>query len=189
MTTQRGFSLIEVLIATVVLSIGVLGISGLLTVSRQSTFDAVQRSTAAEMAYALLEQMRSNDSELEFYVTAGTLGRGSRGAEPAACNDPNNPCESDAFAAHKLWEWERMLDAGAESTAAGGSGGLVSPSACVDGPVDGSAGEYVVAVAWRGRIGLSDPTVSDCGAGSGLYGDNDEFRRVVVIRSYMDPQI
>ena len=41
-------------------------------------------------------------------------------------------------------------------------------------------------IAWRGVTELTDPAANDCGADSGLYGDNNEFRRVLVISSYVD---
>lgn len=187
---QRGFSLVEVLVATVVFSIGVLGVAKLNVLSQRASFDSVQRSTAGELAYALLEKMRANDTVLDVYLDAGTLGGGSLGTEPApTCTGAASACTAAQFAAHQLWEWERVLDTGREFTDAGGSGGLVSPSACITGPADAGAGDYVVTIAWRGTTELSDPALNDCGAASGLYGQSNEFRRMVVVRSYIDPAI
>ena len=55
----QGFSLLELLIALIVFSIGLLAIAGLQTVSKQSNYEAVQRTTAAQVANGLLEDMRS----------------------------------------------------------------------------------------------------------------------------------
>ena len=53
-------------------------------------------------------------------------------------------------------------------------------------PPGGGTGIYTVAIAWRGVTELTNPTANDCGEDSGLYGDNNEFRRVLVISSYID---
>jgi type IV pilus assembly protein PilV len=183
---QSGFSLIEVLVSTVVFSIGVLGVTGLAAVSKRASFDSVQRSTAAELAYTLLEEIRSNSLALDVYLAAGTLGRGSRGAAPApACDSVAAACTPAEFAADSLWSWEQMLDTGMEQAGGVGTGGLVDPSACITGP--GGAGMYVVTIAWRGATELTDSGLNDCGAASGLYGAGNANRRLVVVQSYIDP--
>ncbi len=187
---QRGFSLIEVLATTVIFSVGVLGISGLTSVSKRAGFDAVQRSTAAELAYAVLEEMRSNSQALGVYTAAGALGGGAIGAEPLPrCNDSANPCSAAQLATHGLWELEQMLDTGWESADGAGTGGLVSPTACIVGPPAGAAGDYTVTVVWRGVTEMTDPALNGCGAGTGLYGANDAFRRMVVVQSFINPAL
>ncbi|MCS6948044.1 MAG: type IV pilus modification protein PilV, partial [Steroidobacteraceae bacterium] len=56
----RGFTLIEALIAVLVLSIGLLGIAGLQLASLQTNSVAYQRSQATMLAYDLLDRMRAN---------------------------------------------------------------------------------------------------------------------------------
>ena len=110
---ESGFSLIEVLVSTVVFSIGVLGVAGLGAVSKRATFESVQRGQASELAYALLEEMRANKAGIAVYLAAGTLGHGSLGAEPAPdCDAAGALCTAAQFATHSLWAWERMLDTG-----------------------------------------------------------------------------
>ena len=190
-SSQQGVSLIEVLITTLVFSIGVLGISGLGAFSKRATFDAVQRSTAVELAYALFEEMRANRGAIATFAGAGAVGRGSRGAEPDPdCAAPLANCTAGQFAAHGLWTWERMLDSGMEAGAGGASGGgLVSPTACIVGPPGAGAGIYTVTIVWRGVQELTDPGINACGAATGLYGDANEFRRMAVVQSFIDPAI
>ena len=68
-----------------------------------------------------------------------------------------------------------------------GSGGLVMPTMCVDGPAGGGAGIYAVTIAWRGSASLSNGNVSACGTGGGDYGADNEFRRIMQIPTYIDP--
>ena len=98
---QHGFSLIEVLVTTVVFSFGVLGITSLNGVSKRSSFESVQRSSASQLSFALLEELRSNPGALAVYLAAGDLGRGSQGSEPApTCDDPALPCTATELASH-----------------------------------------------------------------------------------------
>lgn len=187
---ERGFSLIEVLTTTVVFSVGVIGISGLTSFSKKAGYESVQRSTAAELAYAVLEEMRSNRAGILSYIGAGTLGGATIGTEPMPrCDDPAVPCTPEQLAAHGLWQLEQLLDSGMETAGGRGTGGLVSPTACIAGPPLGGAGEYSVTIVWRGVTEMTDPAVNACGAGTGLYGPGDSFRRMVVARTFIDPSI
>lgn len=188
---QNGVSLVEVLITTLVFSVGILGISGLGAFAKRATYDTVQRSTAVELAYALFEEMRANKRAIATFTGAAVLGRGSRGAEPAPdCSAPGANCNAQEFAAHGLWAWEQMLDSGMEVSADGTSGGgLVTPTACIVGPPGSGAGVYTVTIVWRGVQELTDPAINACGAATGLYGVANEFRRMAVVRTFIDPTI
>jgi type IV pilus assembly protein PilV len=187
---QRGVSLVEILVTTVVFSVGLLGVTGLNAVSQRASFESVQRSMASQLAYALLEDMRTNSEAIADYLAAGNLGRGSRGAEPApSCQDAAAPCTEQQLAQHAMWQWEQSLDGALETAGGASTGGLVSPTACIVGPVGGGAGIYTVTIAWRGSSELADPAVDNCGAASGLYGAANNLRRIAVIQSYIDPAI
>lgn len=70
---SSGFSMIEVLVTLVLISIGVLGMVALQARTIQYTQDAVQRNTAAMLANDLVELMRAMPDGLNgFYNAAGT---------------------------------------------------------------------------------------------------------------------
>src|SRR5690606_758632 len=58
--TQAGAGMIEVLVAIIILSIGLLGLAGLQTAGLKSNQGASFRSTASIMAYSILDSMRAN---------------------------------------------------------------------------------------------------------------------------------
>jgi type IV pilus assembly protein PilV len=59
-TKQQGTSLLEVLIAVLVLAIGILGVVGLQSVSLRSTNTAHERAMAVILSETLFEVMRAN---------------------------------------------------------------------------------------------------------------------------------
>ena len=184
---QRGFSLLELLIALVVFSVGLLAVAGLQTVSKQANYEGLQRTTAAQIANGLLEDIRSNGDAVDVYLAAGELGSGARGNEPAPSCSVGSECNSAQKAAHDLWVWEQMIDGNLESNAGVGTGGLVLPAMCVTGPIAGGAGIYQVTIVWRGSASITSAVNNNCGALSGNYGANNEFRRIIQIPTYIDP--
>lgn len=60
---QRGASLIEVLIATLIMAIGLLGIGAILVVSMKNSQGALERSEAVTQTYSMLDLLRENKPE------------------------------------------------------------------------------------------------------------------------------
>ncbi|MSR08829.1 MAG: type IV pilus modification protein PilV [Gammaproteobacteria bacterium] len=183
---QRGFGLIEVLITMLVLAVGMLAAASLELFSKRSNFDAAQRTAAANLAQDLLERMRSNPKGLIDYIPAAEIGGGTlANAPPSDCGDPATACDATDVANFDLWQWEQAVDGAMEQTDGVVTGGLAQPTACIAGPLAGGSGNYEVAIAWRGMNETTDPDMDDCGAGSGKYGDDDTYRRVLVIRTFI----
>lgn len=80
-----GFSLIEVLIAILVLAIGLLGFALTQTMSLRFATGANQRTQATNLAYDLLDQMRANRLAAARYTTA-SFAPGS--VDPITCDRP-----------------------------------------------------------------------------------------------------
>ncbi len=57
---QRGFSLLEILVAIIVLSIGLLGLAGLQVSGMKANQGAYLRTQANALAYDIIERMRAN---------------------------------------------------------------------------------------------------------------------------------
>ena len=65
-----GFTLIEVLVALVILAVGFLGLAALQARGLQFTHDAYIRSQATVLAYDVVERMRNNVGKASSYITA-----------------------------------------------------------------------------------------------------------------------
>lgn len=204
--SQRGVTLIEVLISVVVLALGVLSLVALQLVSKRNNADAEARSLAAHASSEILERMRMNrsDAALTAYVAnaAAGIGRDQQGGEPNPSCVVGEDCTDTQLADHDIWLFEQLLDGLAEQVGGADTGGLINPTACITGP--GTPGVYTVAVVWRSSIPLvdSDATITACGnAQPALYGtdaecevafgktsdggtnDQDCFRRIHVIQA------
>ena len=187
--SQRGFSIFEVMVSTLVVSVSVLGMSGMQLTSKRVGLEAIQRTAATSLAADLIERMRSNPEALSNYVTTG-LGGGTITVEPSPdCSyDSANTCTVAQLAAHDLWEWEQAIDGATETRVVDGTpvsvGGLFDPTACVS--VVGGA--VTVSMAWEGYQSLSDPAFDTCGSGLGKYGTGDAKRQVVSMTTYITEQ-
>lgn len=66
--SQSGFSMIEVLIALLVLAFGLLGLAFMQTLNLRYTQSAQQRTLAVNLASELLDTMRANRSQVAAYA-------------------------------------------------------------------------------------------------------------------------
>jgi type IV pilus assembly protein PilV len=67
---QRGLSLIEVLVAIVIISLGLLGMAGLQASGLRSSQSAFYRAQAAQFAVDMAERMRANLGDARNYTLA-----------------------------------------------------------------------------------------------------------------------
>jgi len=101
---QSGFTLLEVLVALVVLSIGLLGIGKLVLVSSKGNDSAYMRSQATAFAYSILDDMRANrDQALAgAYIVATGAYAGAQDCVTGTCS-PSQLVVSD------LQSWKTTL--------------------------------------------------------------------------------
>jgi type IV pilus assembly protein PilV len=102
---DRGFSLLEVLVALLVFSLGLMGMAGLLLVSVKVNHGAYQRTQATAIAESMANRMRAN---LRAVWTNTYNGAYPRGGSVTACG-PAAPCDSAAIAARDGAIWSQEL--------------------------------------------------------------------------------
>ena len=101
---QRGFTLLEVLVAMVVLSIGLLGLSGLQTSGLRSNHSAFLRSQATIITNDILDRMRANRAR----AVAGSYNL-AYGAPPTGSITCTTSCSATQVAQMDLFEWRDDL--------------------------------------------------------------------------------
>ncbi|MDH5516204.1 MAG: type IV pilus modification protein PilV [Gammaproteobacteria bacterium] len=115
---QSGFSLIEVLLAFLILSIGLLGVAGLQTTSVKASHTAMLRTIAITKVQELIERMRSNSTAVptDYAQARGaalTLGINSNCDGTAAVS-----CAPAVLAANDIYTWGwSLINAGLPATA------------------------------------------------------------------------
>lgn len=98
---SAGFTLVEVLVAMVVLSVGMLGIAGLYVTSLRSGRVAVLRTQAVTLAGDLADRIRANRGAVLRYDDAAS----GAGALSAACLQGGAGCTGDEMADHDKADW------------------------------------------------------------------------------------
>ena len=96
---QRGFSLVEVLIALIIMSVGMLGIAGLYVQSMQAGRTSMFRHHAVTMAGDVADRIRANPR-------AG-VGYAGFGADNG-CVGQGIDCNEAAMAAHDIFLWDQQ---------------------------------------------------------------------------------
>ncbi len=197
-TSQRkfregGFTLIEVLVTFVILAVGVLGIVSLLSVSKTSEYEAVQRARAVNMADGMLERVRNNPGGLVTYVTGlgSPIGPGTATSEPTP-NCISASCSPVQLATHDLWQWEQVLRGEnvtiTEDATTTAVAGLTEPRGCITFAPWGSwvrSGQLSVLVQWRGLQESTDGVASGEPACGSVTTGEESFRRRVTVSTFV----
>jgi len=99
---SQGFTLLEVLIALVIFSFGLLALAALMAKGLQYNTSALHRSYASSQAYDMADRMRAN----RLGVDAGNYDSVSgTGSDPGCITSGCNPAQ---MAQYDGWEWNKM---------------------------------------------------------------------------------
>ena len=97
--SQRGFSLVEVLIALVILSVGMLGIAGLYVHSMRAGRTSMLRHNAVTLAGDIADRIRANPRAAVAYTGVGANNN---------CVAANIDCNEGQMAAHDILSWDQQ---------------------------------------------------------------------------------
>lgn len=120
---QRGATLLEVLVAVLVLSVGLLGVAALQAAALRNSASSYERSQATILSYSLFDAMRADAANAASYNTGGWL-----------CTAPAGASLRDT----QLADWMASLKANLGNSA----------NTCVSVAGCGAAGNCVVTVQW-----------------------------------------
>jgi len=144
---QCGFTLLEVLIALLILSIGLLGLASLQTNGLRSNQMAGMRTTATQLAYDIADRMHANPAGVaaQDYVIAIS------NTDPVIATDcESTTCTPSQMAMYDLAQWRNAI-----STLPGGGSSITRT-------VTGTVVTHTITVFWdEYRKGISG---TNCGA-------------------------
>lgn len=99
---HTGIGLVEVLVALIVMSVGMLGIASLYVTTLQSKTTALSRMKAVNLANDIAERIRANPSAASAYLLATTDA-----TVATDCTTAN--CTPEQMAASDLYQWDLMI--------------------------------------------------------------------------------
>ncbi len=135
-----GFTLLEILIAMLVLAIGLLGVAAMQFRGLQFSHDAYLRSQISVLAYDMADRMRLNSTAAAGYVSTYTVPT----TAPGGC------AVATVSAANDLACWNRQI----YDAMPPGSTADITSAAIAPGVV-----EYTITLAWSDRQGNAPRTI------------------------------
>lgn len=129
--SSRGFTLLEVLIALLIFSLGMLGLAGLMVVSVKTNNSAYLRTQASFLAQSMADRMRANISKVNEYN--GDYDSSTAGASYCSSCDPDELLDRD----RKIWS-QQLIDSLPNPTANINCDGTVIPASSGAGTYDGT---------------------------------------------------
>ncbi len=135
---QDGFSMLEVLIAILVISFGLLGLAGLQAVGLKSNQTAYLRSIATQQAYDMADRMRANMTG----VGAGSYNSIATGVG----SDPgciSSGCDSTQMAQYDRYAWNTS---NAALLPGGGGSAYRANADCTT--LDATSNRFCIRVSW-----------------------------------------
>jgi type IV pilus assembly protein PilV len=167
-----GVSMLEVLVAIFVLTVGLLGTAGIQSQMQLAEVEAYQRAQAIVLLQDMVDRVNANRKKADVYVTAVGAPLGTADMDCSALVDV---AEKDKC------EWNNALF-GASETKAGGAqqlGAMNGARGCITNPVAVMPREIVVAVAWQGLRPTVAPGATTCGQAAAV---DDRTRRAMIAR-------
>lgn len=98
---QRGFSIVEAMVALLVLSVGMLGIAGLYVTTLRASGSALYRSHAINFAADMADRIRANPTAGAAYAGAAANNNCAQGAS----------CSPAQLAADDVFRWQQQVAA------------------------------------------------------------------------------
>ena len=160
--------MLEVLIAIVILTIGLLGVAGMQAQMQNAEVEAYQRAQAIVLLQDMVDRINANRKNAANYVTGTPLG-----------TDSDIDCAAPATVAAKdQCAWNSALRGAAETAGGAQLGAMNGARGCISNPVAVMPRQVVVAVAWQGVSPTAAPGGTNCGQGE--FGADDKFRRAML---------
>ncbi|HEU4687100.1 MAG TPA: type IV pilus modification protein PilV [Vicinamibacterales bacterium] len=100
----RGFTIVEALVALVVLAVGMLGIASLYVTTLRASGSASSRMQAINLASDLGDRIRANRTAEDAYA-------GAAAADGTTCLGAAATCTAAQMAAHDLFVWQAAIQA------------------------------------------------------------------------------
>ena len=152
---SRGYTLVEVLVALLVLAFGTLALARMLARAGDAELEAVQRTQAMALAQDMVDRINLNRLRAADY-----LGEYVPGSAPEDCEvDADASADPQRTVARDRCQWTNLLQGAAIVDGGRSIGAPIAARGCITSP---GPNLYLVAVAWQGIVPTAPPP-SECG--------------------------
>ncbi len=172
--SQRGATLIEVLVSLIILMVGLLGLVGVMIQSQRSQVESYQRVQALMLVQDIASRISTNKAAASCYVLASYIGTGNE-TVPSTSACTLGTADQQARVTQDLTEWRDLLLGAAELSGTDKVGGMLGARGCVT--FDAATNLYQVSIAWQGGGQTAAPPAGVL-CGKDLYGDDSQRRAV-----------
>lgn len=108
-----GFTLLEVMVAMVIFSVGMLGLAGIQGTALQNNNTAYMRTIAMQLSYNMSDLLRANtDFDGDVTTTFDTIGTaiGSAPGKNCIADDQTTACTPTELANFEIYHWKKSLE-------------------------------------------------------------------------------
>ena len=185
-SSVSGFTLIEVLISLLIITLGLLGLAGMQAVAQRAELESYQRAQALILVQDMVDRLNANRKAAGCYAFTSAAGSPYAGTGAAAptCAGVFGTVPQRAQADADMLAWHNLLTGAAEALGANQVGAMVGARGCVMLDTTVVPNVYRVQVAWQGMTPTVNPTSIDAKltCGTGQYGS--ELQRRVISQSF-----
>lgn len=184
---MRGFSLIEIMISSFILALGVLGLVSMQSMALKSTVEIQQRTLANSLIADISERMQLNRLWLQAagnnYAIASLMQADLSAPNCVATGGVFDNCSGEDIKNNDLYEWKNKFTGANVAGDTRRNTGLIDADACI--AVD-SEGRNIIVLSWFSTVKSTDAAagaastdlISKCGLAS-------VSRRQLMVKAYI----
>lgn len=185
--SDKGFTLIEVLVAITIVMVGLLGLAGMQARAQVAEFESYQRAQALVLLYDMMDRIQNNRNTASCFVNGSGTYYGDTSAAPSLACSVSSPADN-ALAISSMTAWHNLLQGSSETKGTSAVGAMVGARGCVTYNTNSEyinastglnitgTGEYTIMVSWQGMVDTFTP-IKTCGT-TAQYGTDTKRRTV-----------
>lgn len=184
---QGGFSLLEIMISSFILALGLLGLAGMQSTAVKSSIEVQQRTLANSLILDISERMQLNKEWLS--QTNNSYAVDSIADEvltkPDCVNDDGSftNCTGLEIKNNDLFEWKAKFSGDVVTSSDDVNSGLIAADACIESDTSGLS---TIVISWYSTAKSVD--AAEAQDASSIYfkcGDASDYRRQITAQVYI----
>ncbi|MDA7745770.1 type IV pilus modification protein PilV [Psychromonas sp.] len=184
---QRGFSLLEIMISSFILALGLLGLAGMQSTAVKSSVEIQQRTLANSLLSDISERMQLNKGWLKqtgnSYAINSLIDAELTQPDCIGSGGVFVNCSGEDVKNNDLYEWKDKFIGAHVVSATGIESGLIGADACIEAD---STGKSMIVLSWYSTVKSLDAAI-DSGSTSLSFkcGEASLHRRQLSVQTYI----